>query len=131
VILVGQEVVGKSKFPHNKVGKFQRYKAWAYADSNKPHHILYARYFIAAPDEAIIKAKQVSDEMFNTYIFGMDDFSNSCVKNFTVILHNITENNSQKVSTTFADLTTANSLFPTIKITNRALNAWGVVKGLK
>lgn len=134
IIIVAQMVTGKSKFPHSKMGSFTRYKPWPYRDSNKPHRIVYARRFQANEIEALEKAKQVDQEMFSTYILGMGDTSTICVSEYTVLLHNITNNVSQQMSSTVNDDEAQNPSFMFeggIVCSNKNLGDWRIVKGLK
>ncbi len=132
VILVAQIVRGKSKFPHPKVGKFTRYKPWPYKDSHQPHRIVYARSFLATEEEALAKAAQVEQEMFTTYIMGMGDLSVVCVSEITTVLHNITQNVSKQMATTYHDNESDNPafLYPGVVCNNANLGKWGIVKGL-
>lgn len=132
IIIVAQEVRGKSKFPHPKVGKFARYKPWPYKDSNQPHRIIYARSFLASETEALAKAAQVEHEMFLTYVMGMGDLSVVCVSEITTVLHNITTNTSKQMSTTYRDDESENPafLFPGVVCSNANLGKWKIVKGL-
>lgn len=132
IIVVAQNVVGKSKFPHSAVGKFIRYKPWPYKDSNKPHRIVYARSFRDDEVNALAKAKQVDEEMFNTYVLGMGDTSHICVSEYTVLLHNITANVSQQMSSTVNDDEAKKSdfMFEGVCCNNKNLGYWGIVRGL-
>lgn len=133
IIVVAQMVTGKSKFPHTKVGAFTRYKPWPYRDSNQPHRIVYARRFIADAKDALEKGKQVDQEMFNCYVLGMGNTSTICVSEYTVILHNITTNVSQQMSSTVNDDDAKNPsfMFEGEVCSNKNLGLWRIVKGLK
>ena len=131
IILVGQIVTGKSKFPHKRVGTFKRYKPFPYWNGAKPHKILYARSFLGTDAEAKSKIEQVEKEMFNTYIYGMGNLKHACVSDFTVLLHNITENKTIKAATTFDDDSSKNKhIFPGHPCSNKLLSQWKIVKGL-
>ena len=135
VIIVAQVVTGKSKFPHKKVGKFTRYKPWPYRNSNKPHRIVYARSFLGTDEEALEKAEQVDQEMFNTYIFGMSaqQLAHTCVSEYTVVLHNVTEDVSKQMSTTSdgSDSEDEGFMYTGVTCSNQNLGRWGVIKGLR
>lgn len=133
VIIVAQMVRGKSKFPHDKVGKFTRYKPWPYKDSNQPHRIVYARRFLANDIDALEKGKQVDQEMFNTYILGMGNTDTVCVSDYTVILHDITTNTSQQMSSTVNDDEAKNPafMFEGAICSNKNLGYWKIIRGLR
>jgi hypothetical protein len=135
IIIVSQMVVGKSKFPHAKVGKFARFKPEKYSrGSVKPHKIVYHRSFIGTEEAALEKAEQVDKEMFNTYIFGMGDLKLACVSEYTVTLHNITKDESKQMSSTVQDheSTDDSFLFEGVKCSNALLGGrWSIVKGLR
>lgn len=133
IIVVAQMVTGKSKFPHLKVGSFVRYKPWPYCDSNQPHRIVYARKFLATEEQALEKAKQVDQEMFTAYILGMGNTSSICVSEYTVLLHNITTNTSQQMSSTHNDDESMNPsfMFEGVICNNKNLGLWKIVRGLK
>lgn len=133
-IIVAQIVTGHSKFPHSKVGKFERFKPWPYRDSSKPHRIIYAKKFLASPEEALNVAKKVDQEMFQTYVMGMGNTSYTCVSDYTVVLHDVTSNVSTQMSSTIHDDESAkpNFLYSGGVICNNSnLGVWGIIKGLK
>ncbi len=133
VILVGQVVSGKSKFPHDKVGKFDRFKPWSYYSYKEPHRIIYARTFIDTEEFALAKAQQVEKEMFSTYVLGMGNIKTVCVTEYTVVLHNITKNISKQIGTTIKgkESDPQNYLFDYVFCDNAHLTEWGIIKGLK
>ena len=134
IIIVSQMVVGKSKFPHAKVGKFERFKPEKYARGSKtPHKIVYHRSFLGTDEEALAKAEQVDSEMFNTYIFGMGDLKHACVSEYTVTLHNVTEDISKQMSSTVQDDESSEDsfLFESINCSNKLLGKWRIIKGLR
>ncbi len=129
VIIVAQDVNGKSKFPRN-LG-FKRYKPFPYKNSNKPHRIVYARPFVGTEDEAKKFGVKVDDKMFETYIGSMGNTEHYCVSEYTMILHDITSNTSQQLATTIADNDSAKDgyLYPNVSCSNKLLSKWGIVKG--
>jgi len=133
VIIVSQEVTGSSKFPHNKVGKFKRFKPWPYRSAKILHRIVYARDFLGTEEKALEKAEQVDAEMFSTYVMGMGKIDHTCVEEYTVILHNVTKNHSIKMSSTMTDIENEGCLYddPATKCTNGNLGRWKIIKGLR
>jgi hypothetical protein len=131
VIVVAQDVKGKSKFPQG-LG-FKRYKPYKYKKSSDPHRIVYARYFIGTEDEAKAFGAKVDNKMFDTYIGGMGNTEHYCVTEYTMVLHDITANYSQQLATTIADNDSAKSgyLFSDAVCSNKLLSQWGIVAGFK
>lgn len=127
IIIVAQEVKGKSKFPHKKVGKFIRYKPWFYSNIDLVHKIIYARTFLSEVKPAVEKAQQVKDEMFLMFVMGMGNLKTSCVMDITVSLHNVTTNSSILIGTTF-DGIKSSEIYPGILVNNHNLKKWGILK---
>jgi hypothetical protein len=132
-LLVAQMVVNLSKFPHSLVGKFERYKPIHYVDSSQPHNILYAKSFLAKEDDALKKAELISRHMFHTYVMNMNKSNKSAILDFTVLLHNVTENKSKQIMTTIngPESKEQNFLMGNLICSNKNLGKWGVVKGLR
>lgn len=130
VILVGQIVRGKSKFP-KQLG-FKRYKPWNYNDSNKPHRILYAKHFVCDEAKANAMASEVDSKMFRMYITSLDNLEHSCISEYTIILHDVTKNISKQICTTSKGSDTEQRilLYSDVPCTNKQLSKWGIVKGL-
>lgn len=129
IIIVAQDVKGKSKFPKN-LG-FRRYKPYPYRDSNKPHRIVYARTFVGTENEAKHFGSVVDDKMFNTYIGSMANTEHCCVSEYTMVLHDITSNISQQLATTIADNDSAKGsyLYPDASCSNKLLSKWKIISG--
>lgn len=126
VILVGQVVSGKSRFPHAKIGKFKRIKPWPYKKSSETHRILYYRYFVSDDAYARDKAKNASEELMTDYLFGMAN-QIAIIRDFTVMLHNITNNISEVITTTMSDVEEgSDQLYPGDSANNKTINNWGV-----
>jgi hypothetical protein len=129
VIVVAQHVTGKSKFPRGF--KFKRVKPFPYRDSNKPHRIVYARYFVSTEQEAKERGELIDEKMFDLYVTSLGNTQHYCVSDYTMVLHDITTDTSQQLSTTIADDNAENPgyLYEGWICSNRLLSKWGIVKG--
>lgn len=131
IIIVAQNVKGKSKFPKNY--GFTRYKPFPYKNSNELHRIVYARYFIDSEENAKELGKKVEQAMFQTYILSLAQTQHTCVQDYVMALHDITSNTSQQLASTIHDNDSKNPayLFDKVYCSNKLLSSWGIVKGFK
>jgi hypothetical protein len=131
VILVSQMVRGKSKAPErNKAGdpKWMRHKPYKYRDSQKDHEILYTRSFTATEADAKVEAKRVNDAMFDTYIMGMGKTDVFCVQEFSVSLHDCTEDVTHNIDgTVHSDDNKLWGHRQNSTVSNKRLVNWGVI----
>jgi hypothetical protein len=129
VIVVAQDVKGKSKFPRNQ--GFKRYKPYPYKKSSEPHRIVYARYFVGTEEDAKTFGSNVEDKMFDMYIGSMANTKHYCVSEYTMVLHDITADTSQQLASTIADNDSAKDgyLYSDAVCSNKLLSKWGIVDG--
>lgn len=129
VIVVAQHVVGKSKFPI-KYG-FKRYKPYPYKNSHELHRIVYARYFTGTEEKAREFAKEVEQAACITYVMGMGNTAITCVQDYTMLLHDITKDESIQLATTITSAESKNPayLYDNATCSNKLLSQWKIVAG--
>lgn len=124
IILVAQTILNKSKFP--KSLNFKRYKPWKDLDANRQQRVLYAKYFIGTAEEAEAITKFADDKIFSLYVTTLNE---KCVINYTMLLHNITKNESKRICSTINGKDTENSryLYENVKCSNKKLAQLGIM----
>jgi hypothetical protein len=131
VVLISQMVLGKSKAPERtKPGyaKWVRHKPYNYSNSWKDHEILYTRSFTATEEDANTEAQRINAAMFDTYVMGMGKTDVVCIKEFTVSLHNCTDDVTYNIGGTIYP--EGNKLWShrsTSVISNKRMIDWGVI----
>jgi hypothetical protein len=100
-ILVGQMVLGKSKAPERAGNvKWRRHKPYTYRNGRELHEILYSKSFTAIRKDALEEADRVKRSMFDTYLMGMGKTDVSCIKEYSIILHNCTNDEAVCIDAT-------------------------------
>ena len=124
-IVVAETVIGKSRGPKG----FKRFKPVSYSDSWKSHPIVYARVFEKTEKEALELAEKIDDEMLMIYTIGMGKTDTYCVRDYSIVLHNLDLDEATNLSTTIESdgLDASGYLYDWCVCTNKLLKSWGII----
>lgn len=125
VIVIAENVIGKSRGPKG----FKRFKPYHYSDSWKPHAIVYASSFEGTEAEALEWAESIGDEMLMIYTIGMGKTDTYCVRDYTLVLHNVEHDQPKNIASTIEgdESEQKGYLYDRATCSNRLLRAWGIL----
>lgn len=132
VVLVAEVVTNKSRGPKG----FKRFKPYPYSSSSKEHEIVYAKLFSATEDRAKEEAQKISEEMFSLFAFSLGNTEHYCVSEYTVLLHNSTDDKSEVIDSTDETCKEENKMFSKVRgrrnyikpiCNNDNLVSWGII----